>query len=738
MRETGAELWRWIEEGAHLYVCGDAKRMAQGRRVRRWSRSSRSTGRAGEKRRDDALVACVSGVSRRPPAATRRTCLSRASAGDGQASEAIAGTASARPAPIAASAAASSRRPDGAGGAAIAGDPDASGQFRPACSKGAALGETLGLEGRLLHPDDATARASPGTRRSTRVATASRRIVARARAGGGRLLPLGPAPDGGLLRRQQAREGLHRHAARRHQFAPVHGLLRRRPPARLRVRHRARLLRGPRRGRPPGARRLQRRLVPPGPVPAHAGRPATRAAPGSSSSTRARPRPREEADLYLADRARHRRCCSPASSSISPRRGALDRGLRRRAHDGVRRRARARPRDRAGRSPPRAARPALPTPTSRASSTCWSARRARRHPLQPGREPVGAAAPTRSTPSSTATSPPAGSAGRAAGRSRSPASPTPWAGARSAASPTCSPPIWASRPPRCDRVRRFWGAPRMATGEGLKAVALFDAVAKGGIKALWVMAHQPGRVAAGRGPGAGGAAPASTCSSSPRRRLQRHPRAAGARRAPARRRLGREGRHRHQLRAPHLAPARLPAPPGEARPDWWIVAEVARRMGFGAPSPTRPRPTSSASTRRSPPSRTTARASSTSAASPASTDAAYDALAPVAMAGPRRGDGRARPPLRRGRLLRRRTAAPASSPSRRPRARAATPAYPLPPQHRPRARPLAHHDPHRPVARASPATRPSPSWRSIPADAARWAWSEGDHAAVRTSGAARS
>lgn len=29
MRENGAELWRWIEGGAHFYVCGDAKRMAK-------------------------------------------------------------------------------------------------------------------------------------------------------------------------------------------------------------------------------------------------------------------------------------------------------------------------------------------------------------------------------------------------------------------------------------------------------------------------------------------------------------------------------------------------------------------------------------------------------------------------------------------------------------------------------------------------------------------------------------
>ncbi len=54
-------------------------------------------------------------------------------------------------------------------------------------------------------------------------------------------------------------------------------------------------------------------------------------------------------------------------------------------------------------------------------------------------------APTRSTPSSTAISRPGASAGPARDRSRSPASPTPWADARSAGSPTSSPPIWASR-----------------------------------------------------------------------------------------------------------------------------------------------------------------------------------------------------------------------------------------------------------------------------------------------------
>jgi len=43
-------------------------------------------------------------------------------------------------------------RPDGQGGAGIAGDPDHPANFGRLCSKGSALDETLGLAGRLLHP----------------------------------------------------------------------------------------------------------------------------------------------------------------------------------------------------------------------------------------------------------------------------------------------------------------------------------------------------------------------------------------------------------------------------------------------------------------------------------------------------------------------------------------------------------------------------------------------------------
>src|SRR5690349_10307597 len=46
-------------------------------------------------------------------------------------------------------------------------------------------------------------------------------------------------------------------------------------------------------------------------------------------------------------------------------------------------------------------------------------------------------------------------------------------------------------PPDIDRVRRFWKAPHIAAHEGLKAVQMFEAIARGEIKALWVMGTNP-------------------------------------------------------------------------------------------------------------------------------------------------------------------------------------------------------------------------------------------------------
>ena len=223
-------------------------------------------------------------------------------------------------------------------------------------------------------------------------------------------------------------------------------------------------------------------------------------------------------------------------------------------------------------------------------------------------------APTRSTPSSIAISPPAASAGPAWGRSRSPASPTPWAAARSAGSPISSPRIWAFSPTEIDRVRRFWNAPRMATREGLKAVQMFEAIERGEIKALWVMATNPAVSLPRAGAMREALGKLELFVVSENVHVQRY-RERGRARAAARRRLGREGRHRHQFRAPHLAPARVPAAARRSQ-----ARLVDRRRGRAAHGLCRgvfvsiARPMCSASMRRCRRSRTTARAISISAA----------------------------------------------------------------------------------------------------------------------------
>jgi len=74
--------------------------------------------------------------------------------------------------------------PDGRGGASVVGDPEHPANFGRTCSKGSALGETLGLGGRALHPMPAArrrhaSRACHGTARLDRVAGGFRDIVER-------------------------------------------------------------------------------------------------------------------------------------------------------------------------------------------------------------------------------------------------------------------------------------------------------------------------------------------------------------------------------------------------------------------------------------------------------------------------------------------------------------------------------------------------------------------------------
>src|SRR5713226_1569058 len=136
-------------------------------------------------------------------------------------------------------------------------------------------------------------------------------------------------------------------------------------------------------------------------------------------------------------------------------------------------------------------------------------------------------------------------------------------------------------PPDIDRVRRFWKAPRIATHEGLKAVQMFEAIARGEIKALWVIGTNP----AVSLPDADAARAAlkklelfvvsenvrsnDTVNAGPHVLLPAQ--AWGEKSGTVTNSERRISRQRTFL-----------APPGEAKPDWWIVSEVAKRLGFGA------------------------------------------------------------------------------------------------------------------------------------------------------------
>jgi assimilatory nitrate reductase catalytic subunit len=134
-------------------------------------------------------------------------------------------------------------------------------------------------------------------------------------------------------------------------------------------------------------------------------------------------------------------------------------------------------------------------------------------------------------------------------------------------------------PEDVDRVRRFWQAPRMAPREGLKAVQMFDAVARGRIKALWVMATNPA-VSLPRAGHVRDALAKLELFVVSENVLANDTVNAGAHiLLPAAAWGEKDGTVTNSERRISRQRPFLP-PPGEAKPDWWIVTEVARRMGF--------------------------------------------------------------------------------------------------------------------------------------------------------------
>ena len=130
-----------------------------------------------------------------------------------------------------------------------------------------------------------------------------------------------------------------------------------------------------------------------------------------------------------------------------------------------------------------------------------------------------------------------------------------------------------------DRVWRFWRAPNMASRPGLKAVELFDAMLDGRVKALWVLGTNPAdsMPRADRVRAALAACPfvvVSDCWASDTADFADVllPAAGWGEKdgtvTNSERRISRQRGFR--------------PPPGEARPDWWMLSEVGRRLGWSA------------------------------------------------------------------------------------------------------------------------------------------------------------
>jgi len=134
-------------------------------------------------------------------------------------------------------------------------------------------------------------------------------------------------------------------------------------------------------------------------------------------------------------------------------------------------------------------------------------------------------------------------------------------------------------PADVDRARRFWNAPRMATRAGLKAVDLFDAALDGRIKALWILSTNPAASMprAERVRAALGACPfvvVSDCWPTDTTRFADIV-------LPAAGWSEKDGTITNSERCISRQRA-FRQPPGGARPDWWMVTEVARRMGWAS------------------------------------------------------------------------------------------------------------------------------------------------------------
>ena len=132
-------------------------------------------------------------------------------------------------------------------------------------------------------------------------------------------------------------------------------------------------------------------------------------------------------------------------------------------------------------------------------------------------------------------------------------------------------------PADIDRVRRFWNAPRMATGRASRRSICSRPRSTAKIKALWILNTNPAASMprAERVRAALGACPfvvVSDCWPTDTTGFADIV-------LPAAAWGEKDGTVTNSERCISRQRAFRP-PPGEARPDWWMLAEVARRMGW--------------------------------------------------------------------------------------------------------------------------------------------------------------
>jgi assimilatory nitrate reductase catalytic subunit len=130
-----------------------------------------------------------------------------------------------------------------------------------------------------------------------------------------------------------------------------------------------------------------------------------------------------------------------------------------------------------------------------------------------------------------------------------------------------------------DLVQRFWSSPAIAPKPGLKAVDMFEAVHSGQVKAIWIMATNPAvsMPDAERVREALAKCPFVVVSEA---MAETDTTAFAHVKLPATTWGERDGTVTNSERRISRQRPLFPAP-GETRPDWAIVADVAARMGYG-------------------------------------------------------------------------------------------------------------------------------------------------------------